>query len=102
MTDASDARIEVALGDHGDARPGDLTMTLQPSAPHVLGCRCCGGRDPLASDLAAAFVARARGDLPWFDRVLLSGSAGQAGRVADVLHADPVTRARFRLQNSGM
>ncbi len=102
MKDVNDARIDVVVGDRDHARVGDLTLAVPAPTQHLIGCRCCGGRDPLASALAAAFVARARGDIPWFDRVLLIDVGQHTERVAETLESDPVTRARFRLHDSFM
>ncbi len=90
---SKDDRVPVVMG--VAAGPGDLVMRLPPAA-HSFGCACCGGRDPLAAELAAAYVARNRGTRPWFDRVVVMGAADQAARVAAVLAADPVALARFR------
>ncbi len=92
---SDDERVPVLCGDTDRARPGDLVLDLPPPA-HRLGCACCGGRDPLATALAAAFVARGRGARPWFDRIVLRAGPADAARVAAVLTADPVARARFR------
>ena len=91
-----DERVKVRVGAGSQAGPGDLVLELPPPATHPLGCRCCGGRDPLAVALSAAFVARGRGARPWFDEVLVVGVAADRPRVAAVLAADPVALARFR------
>lgn len=94
--DERDDRVPVLLGEAGEVRPGDLVLPMPPPAGHVASCRCCGGRDPLASALSGAFVARARGQGPWFDRVLLLDRPDATRRLAAVLTGDPVAQARFR------
>ena len=84
------------LGGPADLRASDFAVELSQQPAHAAGCRCCGGRDPLAVALGAAFTARARGTVPWFSRVLVVGPPSQAARVAAVLAGDPVSMARFK------
>lgn len=98
--DDKDERLPVLLG-HAVARDGDLRLAMPPAARHTAACSCCGGRDPLAVALARAFMERARGELAWFDRVVIEPTDRQdIERLAAVLADDPVTRARFRQANA--
>jgi hypothetical protein len=66
-------------------------------ATHPLGCACCTPRGPVAEVLGRLFLARARGELPWFRSVVaVTCSAAGADAVRAALIADVVTTARFR------
>lgn len=66
-------------------------------AGHRFGCSCCTARGPVAYALAALFRARATGEAPFFQRVVvLADEAGWAD-VQATLAEDTLTRARFRL-----
>ncbi|HEX3349007.1 MAG TPA: hypothetical protein VHS58_13000 [Acetobacteraceae bacterium] len=107
-----DARIPVVFGAldevravdavivEGDAIPaGMFGLSFQPG-PGVpsAGCPCCASRGPLATVVGNMFAARARGEAPFFERVV-AVLATPAGRqtIRAVLTADPVCAARFRL-----
>jgi hypothetical protein len=85
----------------GVAPPGAVAMAaFRPAgaAPHAPACPCCAGRSPAAAALDLLFQARARGQVPWFERVLVLAPPGGAAR-AEILAAlagDRVTAARFR------
>ena len=70
----------------------DLYLSSHPQA-----CTCCGGRSPLASAMDRLFLARVKGQAPWFDRVvaLLPGEEARAALVA-ALRDDAVVASRFR------
>jgi hypothetical protein len=70
--------------------------------PHAVACACCQGRGPVAEALDRLFLARVRGQVPWFQRVLALAEIppGQA-LVAAALVADAVTAARFRRETPG-
>ncbi|MDE2573876.1 MAG: hypothetical protein KGL55_01045, partial [Rhodospirillales bacterium] len=59
------------------------------------GCACCLPRHGAAAALGALFLARARGEVPFFRRVLAVVRDAAAVRAA--LAGDVVTAARFRL-----
>lgn len=65
---------------------------------HVAGCACCAARASLAEALNRLYVGRARGTVPWFDRVLVA-LAEDDEAVASL--ADPLVASRFRLERSG-
>jgi hypothetical protein len=95
-----------APGDHvvpsAGAAPTDrpaLASFILPVrvATHPLGCACCTPRGPVAEALGRLFLARARGELPWFRSVVaVTCSAAGADAVRAALTADVVTTARFR------
>jgi len=98
-------RIGVALSASGPqplaarvAAAGDAAAQFTPvAARHAMGCVCCAGRSPAAQALDQLFQRRARGQCPWFDRVLaLVRSPAGAAMLADALAEDVLTRARFR------
>lgn len=67
------------------------------AARHAFGCACCAGRSPAAQALDGLFQRRARGQCPWFDRVLaLAPSPAGAAMLATALAEDVLTQARFR------
>lgn len=108
-----DARVPVEFGVWDDLTADDAVLleadrlpeagppgiSFQPG-PGMLaaGCACCAPRGPLATALGDLFVARAKGDLPYFRRVLAvpATEAGRATMVA-ALTEDPVCSGRFRL-----
>jgi hypothetical protein len=113
MMDAGDARIGVRFGAAEDAGPEDAlliegdALADRPAvarfavpvriATHPLGCTCCAPRGPVAEALGRLFLARARGELPWFRSVIaVTHSAGGAEAVRAALTGDVVTTARFR------
>ncbi len=98
MSAASDSRIPVFAGDPARAAPGDAVLRGEVGvAPtHGIGCACCRPRPPLARALARLFMARARGDMAFFGRVIVACPIGEEGAVAAAIAADPVSAARFR------
>jgi hypothetical protein len=125
MMDAGDARVEVRFGAAEDAGPEDALL-IEGDAPaagiaprdgdapadrpvvarfmlpvrvptHPLGCICCAPRGPVAEALGRLFLARARGEVPWFRSVIaVTRSPGGAEAVRAALTGDVVTTARFR------
>jgi len=108
MTWAIDARVPVTVLPEGapfpDGKPaawlGEVTpegavTQAMPGAAHPVACACCGGRSPVGEALGVLFQARARGDVPWFDRVLVSPALEAELRAA--LREDILAAARFRL-----
>jgi hypothetical protein len=81
-----DARVPVVFGGIGDAGPQDALL-IEGDAPapegrvvvrlmaeatpaHVAGCVCCVPRSAAGAALAGLFLARGRGDVAFFRRVL--------------------------------
>ena len=66
-------------------------------APHLAACTCCAGRSAPALALDRLFQARARGQSPWFSRVLaLAETPAAAAALQAALREDALTAARFR------
>jgi hypothetical protein len=111
-----DARIPVYLGpatpaDDGVALliEGTLAHTDHPAESftpeptgHAPGCACCVARGPAAIALDRLFQRRARGEVPFFRRVI-AVTASPEGDLAvwSALRDDPLASARFRLDQSG-
>jgi len=98
MVDAQDVRLPVVAGDAALAGPGDVVQPWsgQGATGHIAGCTCCQPRTPLAQALGWLFLARARGDLLFFSRVIVPCAPDEEAALAAALAADPVTAARFR------
>lgn len=76
----------------GAAALASFDLWLHPAA-----CPCCGGRSTLAQALDRLFLARVRGQTPWFTEVLaLLPSAEARAALAAALRDDAVVAARFR------
>ncbi len=81
-----DARVPVVFGRLADLRPDDAVLIEGDAeapadrvvvrlaggtdAAHVAGCVCCVPRSAAGSALAGLFLARGRGDIAFFRRVL--------------------------------
>lgn len=92
-----DARIPVAFGPADRAGPDDLVVV--PAAAdtvHSAGCACCVARTPTAEVFGRLFQQRARGEVPWFRRVLVVAGPDEEAAVVLALMNDPVVSARFR------
>ncbi|WP_241665363.1 hypothetical protein [Teichococcus oryzae] len=91
----------VLLAEDGAALPPGAArvehFAAPPAGAHPAGCACCQPRNPVAIALDRLFLARARGQAPWFTEVLAIARS-EAGRdaIAAALQGDSVTRARFR------
>lgn len=75
--------------------PGVTARRVAFAASHGASCACCGGHAPLARTLARLVVERARGEVPFFARlVAVSDATGRAAlRVA--VRADPLVSSRY-------
>ena len=79
-------------------QPAATTASFPVGAEaHPVACACCVGmgRSLAATVLAQLFQARARGTVPWFDRVLVLPEAGEEIRAA--LAGDSFVSAWFKL-----
>ena len=108
-----DARVPVRLGALSDAADGDALLIegdlagsdrplarFDTAAPaHAVGCACCVPRSSAAMALNQLFQARAKGEAPFFRRVL-AVTATPEGDMAvwSALRADPLVLGRFRLE----
>lgn len=102
-------RIELVFG--GEAQPGEAALVegdgpapagttverfRRPASPlHGIGCLCCAPRGPAAVALGRLFLARARGEAPWFSRVRVIADDQGIAAVRAALTADAITMARF-------
>ena len=88
-----DARIPVAFG--AELREGDIAFAPTQQA-HPVGCTCCVARPADAQALDRLFLARVRGDVAWFRRVVV---AFDDPVLRAALASDPVLAARFRVED---
>ncbi|MCU0985153.1 MAG: hypothetical protein MUC89_09460 [Acetobacteraceae bacterium] len=83
----------------GEAMPAEVPpgaaverLALRQQVRHEAGCVCCAPRAALAEALHRLFLRRARGEVPFFRRVVVSLPAGEIGAAL----ADPLIASRFR------
>jgi len=108
-----DARVPVLFGATEEAGPDDALLVegvpgenlggraagfeLAPSE-HGAGCSCCTPRNPAAVALNRLFQARAKGEAPFFRRVLAVTQTPEAAlAVWAAVRSDPLSSGRFRL-----
>jgi len=107
----TDARLPVVFGDMAAAAPDDALLiegdapappgmavarfTAGPRPWHALGCACCVPRAAAAAALGRLYLARARGEVSFFRRVVAVVSDPDAVRAA--LAADTLAAGRFRI-----
>lgn len=98
-----DARVPVLIGSEVDAGADDAVLAEGAAAwgalaNHAADCACCAPRGAVAPELTALFLARARGEVPFFRRVV-AVPADEAGAAAmrAALRDDPFVSGRFRL-----
>jgi len=93
-----DARVAVAFGSIADANEGDAVLGngLATMTGHAAGCACCTPRTAAAETLTRLFMQRARGEVPFFRRVLVVSDAAGNEAVRAALRSDPLVSARFR------
>jgi hypothetical protein len=109
MTPTTDMRIPIifngtpgpddaALVEDGhDMPPEGYALRFTAAKPgHVLGCACCSLRGPAADALGQMFAARARGQAPFFKRVVVLASPEGEAAVRQALAEDVVTKARYK------
>ena len=90
----TDSRIPIVFG--SEAGADDVALRRVGQTPgHVPGCACCRPRSGIATELGRLFMARARGEVAFFRRVVADQTDAPAVRAA--LAGDVVVRARFRL-----
>ena len=91
-----------ALLVEGDARVDfwPLPTAVRRSPAHAAGCACCVPRSPAALALDRLFQARAKGEVPFFRRVLAVTSTPEGDMaVWAALRTDPLVSGRFRLDD---
>lgn len=106
-----DGRIPVVFG--GAIGAGDVVVTdgvvaapdgvavvrlgVVSEPLHGVGCLCCAPRGAAAEVLGRLFVERARGEVGFFSRVVVVGSAGTVAAVRRAVATDGVCAGRYRL-----
>ena len=104
-----DARVPVLIGGGQEAGADDAVLTegngdarWAAATEHRAGCACCVPRGAVAEALTGLFLARVRGEVPFFRRVIIvpHDEAG-AQAVGAALRDDPFVSARFRPLQSG-
>lgn len=64
---------------------------------HAPGCACCGSRSPAAFALDRLFLARVRGEIPFFTQVLAATVTERGALALSVALADdPIVPMRYR------
>ncbi len=106
-----DSRIPVVFGTLAQAGAADaLLLDGDAAAPpgrvvgrvagvaaaHAPGCNCCVSRSAVALAMAALFLARARGEVAAFPRLLVSLDAAGEAAVRDALAGDRLVAGRYR------
>lgn len=101
-----DARIPVTLAPagRGQARPlrivapGATAFDTEAATTHAVGCACCAERGPFARALDHLFLARVRGEVPFFRELTIACADEAAQHIARrTITEDPVVSTRFRL-----
>ncbi len=94
-----DMRIPVVLGSTDELASGDVALAIEEDAgSHVPGCACCQARGLTGRTLDRLFLARARGERPWFTRVVaICATVAAEESLRAALADDPIASARFRL-----
>jgi hypothetical protein len=102
MLMSNDTRIPVRLGTAASAGPRSHVLSAadlpKPSAlqRHTFGCTCCAPRTGLARALARLFLALVRGEVPFFEEIIVVGDF-DADALAAAIAEDVVAAARFRM-----
>ncbi len=105
-----DARIAVTLAPAGPGQPralrivadGATAFDMDAETTHPAGCACCAVRGPLARALDHLFLARVRGELPFFRAMTIACADAAARETArQTIADDPVVSTRFRLMPDG-
>lgn len=96
----------VVLAEDGAALPPHPARVERFAAPpataHPVGCACCQPRNPVAIALDRLFLARTRGEGPWFDSIVaVARTAEGVAAIRAALEGDSVASARFRLEERG-
>ena len=111
-----DVRIPLIFGEAGDAGAEDALLIAGDAAAaggavawfdasaatgHAAGCACCMPRHAAGQALSRLLLARARGEVRFFRRVVAvvpEAAARQA--VLDALTGDPIASGCFRLEGT--
>jgi hypothetical protein len=116
MTSFVDARLPIRFGHLASLRPDEAVLLPEGEpgsvpdghavqrfargagdAAHPAACPCCVPRGPLAAALTSLFLARARGEVPFFTAVLVAGGDERAeAAIREALRRDPLVGGRYR------
>jgi hypothetical protein len=79
--------------------PGStMTFSVARQGGHPAACACCTPRGAVAEALGRLFLARVRGEIPFFRRVVaITSTEAGAAAVRAAGANDPLTAARYRL-----
>jgi hypothetical protein len=112
---APDSRIPVVFGTLADAAADDALLidgaatapagravarVAKGAGPHGAGCNCCVSRGGAAAAMAALFVARGRGEVAFFPRLLVALDAAGEAAVRAALAGDRLVAGRYRAEAS--
>jgi len=94
-----DAQLREGSGAAGPAIEWFTAGAAPPANPgHLAGCFCCTPRGAAGLALARLALARARGEAPFFRRVVVRTITAEGhAAVLRALATDPVAAARYRL-----
>jgi hypothetical protein len=106
-----DARVPLVFGALSDLRPDDalvvegdepipegvpaVRLSLESLAAHMAGCVCCVPRSAVGQALSGMFLARGRGEVAFYRRVLVITQDAAALRAA--LEDDLLASSWFRV-----
>jgi hypothetical protein len=94
---ASAGAAEALLIEGDQAAPDGVPFERFAAVGHGADCVCCAPRSPAAAALGRLFQRRARGEVPFFRRVLAVTATAEADlAVWSALRHDPIASARFR------
>lgn len=108
---APDSRIPVVFGTLAEAGAEDalllagsavpppgraVAFVAAGASPHAAGCNCCVSRGSVAQAMAALFVARARGEVAFFSRLLVVLDAAGRAAARAALEGDRFVAGRYR------
>ena len=97
LAGAGDALL-LDAGQDASAAAG-VVMRLPAAAPgHRIGCACCLPRGAVAEALGRLFLARARGEVGFFRRVVVC--VPDAAAVREAVLGDRLVAGRYRLDSS--
>ncbi len=85
------------LSPDAPAPPGHAVARLGPARDHLAGCVCCAPRGAAGRALGRLFLERARGEVPFFRRVVATLAEAEWEEVRRAVERDVVASARFRL-----
>jgi len=93
---AADPAAALVVED-GVAVPQAVAVETFPAPPHPAGCACCIARSAASAAFDRLFLARVKGEVPFFDCVLaVAATAEGRAAIEAALATDPVVPMRYR------